>query len=150
MPGVPIGLRRLPHCPPGYTPEYKTRGAAGADICAAIDKPMMLRPAARLPIPTGLTVEIPEGYQIELRPRSGLALKEGITIVNTPATIDSDFRGEIIVIVLNTGTSYFVVEPGMRIAQMVVMPAFQAIWVPMTELSETERGTGGFGSTGVS
>jgi dUTP pyrophosphatase len=128
-------------------PEYKTNGASGADICSTISTE--IEPDNIAIIPTGLLPEIPEGYEIQIRPRSGLAAKYGITVLNTPGTIDSDYRGEIKVILINTGKDKFVINKGDRIAQIVVAPVVQAQFVNKIELSETERGTDGFGSTGV-
>ncbi|MGH1464312.1 MAG: dUTP diphosphatase [Cognatishimia sp.] len=134
-------------------PTYETTGAAGADIRANFPlnqrDGIVLAAGERALIPTGLRVEIPPGYEVQLRPRSGLALKHGITLPNSPGTIDSDYRGPLGVIVLNAGTEPFRVEHGMRIAQMVVAPVVQATFVMTETLSETTRGGGGFGSTGV-
>lgn len=135
-------------------PSYETQGAAGADLRAnfAADKRdgVTLMPSARVLIPTGLRLEIPQGFEVQIRPRSGLALKHGITLPNTPGTIDSDYRGPLGVIVLNTGTEQFHIAHGSRIAQMVVAPVIQACFTLVNELDETKRGSGGFGSTGVS
>ena len=131
-------------------PEYKTQGAAGADVCAFVDSPVTLEPGKRALIPTGLFFEIPLGYEIQVRPRSGLALKNGVTVLNTPGTIDSDYRGELKVILINLGEESFIINSGDRIAQIVVAPVTQGVFVPSDSLSETERGAGGFGSTGVS
>lgn len=131
------------------TPEYKTSGSAGCDICAYLENDVVLSPGKRAAVPTGIFTEIPEGYEIQVRPRSGLALKNGVTVLNTPGTIDSDYRGEICVILINLGESDFVIHNGDRIAQLVVSPAVQGIFVPAKTLSKTERGEGGFGSTGV-
>lgn len=129
-------------------PSYATLGAAGADIRACITGPVVIKPGERALIPTGLFFEIPEGYEIQVRPRSGLALKHGITCLNSPGTIDSDYRGEIGVILINTGKEDFTVENNDRIAQIVLSPVVRADFIPAGNLSETERGTGGFGSTG--
>lgn len=130
-------------------PSYKTAGAAGADVCAFLEAPVVIESGARAVIPTGLFFEIPEGYEIQVRPRSGLAAKNGVTVLNTPGTIDSDYRGEMKVILINTGSEPFTVNSGDRIAQLVVSPVVQAAFVPSGTLSQTERGEGGFGSTGV-
>lgn len=130
-------------------PEYKTDGSAGCDVCAFIPEDYVLSPRARALIPTGLSVAIPEGYEIQVRPRSGLAYKNGITVLNSVGTIDSDYRGEVGVILINTSTEDFVVHNGDRIAQFVVAPVTQGKFKLVKELDETERGTGGFGSTGV-
>ena len=132
-------------------PAYETRGAAGADVRAYLPGGAeTLSPGERRLIPTGLTMEIPEGFEMQVRPRSGLALKHGLMLVNSPGTIDSDYRGPVGVIVLNAGDAPFVVEHGMRIAQLVVAPVVQARFEPATTLGETGRGPGGFGSTGGS
>ena len=128
-------------------PKYKTKGASGADVCSTTYTE--IEPDNIAIVPTGLLPEIPEGYEIQIRPRSGLAAKYGITVLNTPGTIDSDYRGEIKVILINTGKDKFVINKGDRIAQIVVAPVVQAQFVNKIELSETERGTDGFGSTGV-
>lgn len=133
---------------PGMIPEYKTKGAAGADLCAWIERPVSLEVGKSMIVPTGLYVEIPEGFEIQIRPRSGLAAKNGITVLNTPGTIDCDYRGEIGVILINHGTQPFNIAKGDRIAQMVVAPVVRAEFVAADELDVTERGAGGFGSTG--
>ncbi len=129
-------------------PEYKTAGSAGVDVCANLDKPVRLKPLERALIPTGLYVEIPDGYEIQVRPRSGMALKKGITLLNSPGTIDSDYRGEIKVIVINLSQEEQVIEDGERIAQLVLSPVAKIEWKPVDKLSESERGSGGFGHTG--
>ena len=129
-------------------PEYKTKGAAGADVCALLKEPVFLEPGERALIPTGLYFEIPEEYEIQVRPRSGLAFKNGVTVLNTPGTIDSDYRGELKVILINLGKELFTVKNGERIAQIIVAPVTQGKFVITESLSETERGAGGFGSTG--
>ena len=130
-------------------PEYKTAGAAGADICALVEAPVTIPAGKYAMIPTGLFFEIPEGYEVQVRPRSGLAAKNGVTVLNTPGTIDSDYRGEIKVILINLGEKDFVINSGDRIAQMVIAPVTQASFEITDSLSDTERGAGGFGSTGV-
>ena len=130
-------------------PEYKTAGAAGADICALVEAPVTIPAGKYTMIPTGLFFEIPEGYEVQVRPRSGLAAKNGVTVLNTPGTIDSDYRGEIKVILINLGEKDFVINSGDRIAQMVIAPVTQASFEITDSLSDTERGAGGFGSTGV-
>lgn len=130
-------------------PEYKTSGAAGADLCALLDSPLVIKHGKSAIIPTGLFFEIPEGYEIQVRPRSGLAAKNGVTVLNTPGTIDSDYRGEIKVILINLGENDFTVSCGDRIAQMIIAPVTQARFSICENLSQTDRGTGGFGSTGV-
>jgi dUTP pyrophosphatase len=129
-------------------PAYQTEGAAGLDLCAAIAEPVVLPPGARRFVGTGLAVAIPIGFEGQVRPRSGLALKHGIGIVNSPGTIDSDYRGEIGIVLINHGKEPFVVERGARIAQLVIAPVVQAEIVVVAELDETARGTGGYGSTG--
>ncbi len=130
-------------------PSYQTAGAAGADLCACLTEPLVLAPGQRAIVPTGLSFAIPSGYEIQLRPRSGLAAKHGVTVLNSPGTIDSDYRGEVKVILINLGTEDFTIFPGDRIAQMVVAPVEQAQFQVVDALSATERGQGGFGSTGV-
>ena len=146
-----IGLVRLPHGDGLPLPAYETLGAAGMDIRAAVpeDKPVILKLGNRALIPTGFIFEIPPGYEIQVRPRSGLAFKNGITCLNTPGTVDSDYRGEVKVILANLGQEDFVIERGMRIAQMVIAPVTQVEVFEVSETSSTARGTGGFGSTGV-
>ncbi|MCV6584799.1 MAG: dUTP diphosphatase [Marinibacterium sp.] len=131
-------------------PSYETAGAAGADLRANLPdgKELVLEPGARVLVPTGLRIEIPDGYEVQIRPRSGLALKHGITLPNAPGTIDADYRGPLGVIVMNAGHERFVIAHGDRIAQMVVAPVLQADFVLVDALSETARGQGGFGSTG--
>ncbi|MGE3954227.1 MAG: dUTP diphosphatase [Parachlamydiales bacterium] len=129
-------------------PTYGTPGAAGADVRAHLEKGVTLNPGQRILIPTGLKMAIPEGYEIQVRPRSGLALKQGITVLNTPGTIDSDYRGEIGVILIHLGQEPFVIEPGMRIAQLVLAPVVSAEFIEHEELLSSARGLGGFGSTG--
>lgn len=129
-------------------PEYATLGSSGMDIRASLSEPLVLQPMARDLVPTGLFVEIPLGYEIQIRPRSGLAIKQGITCLNTPGTIDADYRGEIKVILINLSSEPQTILPGDRIAQMVLQRVEQIQWVPATELGASERGEGGFGSTG--
>lgn len=129
-------------------PEYATLGSSGMDIRANLEEPMVLEPLARALVPTGLFVEIPLGYEIQIRPRSGLAIKQGITCLNTPGTIDADYRGEIKVILINLSSEPQTLQPGDRIAQMVLQKVEQIQWVPATELAASDRGVGGFGSTG--
>lgn len=130
-------------------PEYATLGSSGMDIRASIDQPMELKPSERVLVPTGLSVEIPLGYEIQVRPRSGLAIKQGITCLNTPGTIDADYRGEIKVILINLSNEPQTIQPGDRIAQLVLQKVEQIKWVPVNELADSERGAGGFGSTGT-
>ncbi|RED46221.1 dUTP diphosphatase [Aestuariispira insulae] len=130
-------------------PSYATAGSAGADLLAAIPDSHVIHPGKRALIPTGISIALPEGYEAQVRPRSGLALREGITCVNAPGTIDADYRGEVGVILINHGEEDFVVTRGMRIAQMLIAPVIQAEWDLVKELPETVRGAGGFGSTGT-
>ena len=130
-------------------PCYKTEGAAGADVCAFIKESVTIQPGTFAMIPTGLFFEIPQGYEIQVRPRSGLAAKNGITVLNTPGTIDSDYRGELKIILINLGSSAFVVNNGERIAQIIVSPVTVADFKLTDSLSDTQRGEKGFGSTGV-
>lgn len=137
-------------CEDGVTlPVYKTAGAAGADVCAFLKEPVIIKKGMRAMIPTGLYFEIPEGYEIQVRPRSGLAAKNGVTVLNTPGTIDSDYRGELKIILINLGQEDFTVNNGERIAQIIVAPVTQGNFILSDNLSETERGNGGFGSTGT-
>lgn len=133
-------------------PAYATASSAGMDLHAAIpaDQPLMLAPGAWDLVPTGLAMALPDGFEAQVRPRSGLAAKHAVTVLNAPGTIDADYRGEVKVILINHGSQPFVIERGMRIAQMVVAPVVQAAWQSCAELPSSERGTGGFGSTGTS
>jgi dUTP pyrophosphatase len=130
-------------------PAYATAQSAGMDLRASLSEPVILKPLERKLIPTGLFIELPEGYEAQIRPRSGLAIKKGITVLNSPGTIDADYRGEIGVILINFSQENFVVEDGERICQMVIARHSQAEWTEVTELAGTERGKGGFGHTGV-
>ncbi len=130
-------------------PVYKTSGAAGADVCAFLKEDIVIHNGEYTLVPTGLFFEIPEGYEIQVRPRSGLAFKNGVTVLNTPGTIDSDYRGELKVLLVNLGKEDFTVKSGDRIAQIILAPVTQADFVQTQLLSQTERGEGGFGSTGV-
>ncbi len=132
----------------GKLPQYETAGSAGVDLTAHLDAGVTIPPMERALIPTGIAVEIPGGYEGQVRPRSGLALKHGVTMVNTPGTIDSDYRGEIRVIMVNLGDSPFEVNPGDRIAQLVVSPVVRLAWDEVEMLTDTDRGEGGFGSSG--
>mgnify|MGYP001213925098 FL=1 len=130
-------------------PKYETEGSSGMDIAAHIEKNITIEPGDKALIPTGFTLSIPKGYEVQIRPRSGLAAKKNISVLNTPGTIDSDYRGEIKVILVNFGKEKFVVENGTRIAQMVVCPVVQVTLQEVKNLGETKRGSGGFGSTGT-
>ena len=147
-PTVPI--TRLPHNPDLPLPAYETAQAAGMDLRAAVpeDAPLILHPGDRHPVPTGLAFALPEGFEGQVRPRSGLAAKHGVTCLNTPGTIDADYRGEVKVILVNLGPEDFVIRRGDRIAQLVIAPVVQAAWTEVESLDETARGAGGFGSTG--
>lgn len=146
-----IGILRLPHGDGLELPSYETSGAAGMDLRAAVgaDDPQILAPGARALVPTGLIFEIPEGFEAQIRPRSGLAFKHGLTCLNTPGTIDSDYRGEVKVLLINLGEEAFEITRGLRIAQMVIAPVVQAKIEERTATSQTARGVGGFGSTGT-
>lgn len=130
-------------------PIYKSAGASGADVSARIDESIVLKPGETALIPTGIAIELPEGYEAQIRPRSGLAIKHGITLLNTPGTIDSDYRGEIKVIMTNLGSDEFVITDGMRIAQMVFSRTLRGNFIMVDELGETDRNEGGFGHSGV-
>ena len=129
-------------------PEYATPGSAGMDIRAHLDMPLTLQPSERTMVPTGIFIELPIGYEAQVRPRSGLAVKQGITVLNTPGTIDADYRGEIKIILINLSREEQVINPGDRIAQIVVQQVEQVKWIPVQQLEATERGAGGFGHTG--
>ena len=146
---VEIAVQRLHHGRDLPLPAYETGGSAGMDLYAAVDEPVTLAPGARALVPTGLAIALPPGFEAQVRPRSGLALKQGVTLLNTPGTIDSDYRGEIGVILVNLGDANVEIIRGMRIAQMVIAPVSQASWREVDALDETARGAGGFGSTGV-
>lgn len=143
---IPVPVKRLDHFAGLELPAYATAGAAGMDVLAAED--VTLAPGARHAVATGLALAIPPGFEIQVRPRSGLALKHGVTVPNTPGTIDSDYRGELKVILINHGADPFEIRRGDRIAQLVLAPVVRASWLTVGELDETERGQGGFGSTG--
>jgi dUTP pyrophosphatase len=143
---VPVRVKRLPHGEGLDLPAYATDGAAGMDVVAAED--VTIAPGGRHAVATGLALAIPPGFEIQVRPRSGMALKHGITVPNTPGTIDSDYRGELKVILINLGAEAFDVRRGDRVAQLVLAPVTRASWLAVEELDETARGEGGFGSTG--
>jgi dUTP pyrophosphatase len=144
---VKVLVQRLPHAEGLPLPAYATAGAAGMDLLAA--REMAIPPGGRALVPTGLCIALPEGFEMQIRPRSGLALKHGITVLNAPGTVDADYRGEVGVILLNTGAEPFAIRRGERIAQAVFAPVTRAIWEEVVVLPETARGTGGFGSTGI-
>ena len=149
MTQIPVKIMQLPHGENLPLPEYATSHSAGVDLMAAIDVDITLAPMERKLVPTGIALGLPEGFEAQIRPRSGLALKNGISLVNTPGTIDADYRGEIKVLLINLSTELFTITSGMRIAQMVVAPVSRVHWQPATSLDETARNEGGFGSTGV-
>jgi dUTP pyrophosphatase len=146
---VTVAVHRLAHAQDLPLPTYATGGSAGLDLVAAIADSVALAPGARALVPTGLTLALPAGCEAQIRPRSGLAIKSGITVLNAPGTIDSDYRGEIGVILINHGTEPFRIERGMRIAQLVVAPVIQIGWAEDAPLEPSARGTGGYGSTGL-
>jgi dUTP pyrophosphatase len=143
---IPVLIKRLPHGHGLPLPAYATSGAAGMDVVSA--EPLILRPGMRHAVATGFAVAIPPGYEMQVRPRSGLALKHGITVANAPGTVDADYRGEVKVILVNLSDDNFPIERGDRIAQLVVSPVTLASWAEVEDLDSTERGEGGFGSTG--
>jgi dUTP pyrophosphatase len=143
-----LPIMRLPHGMDLPLPAYATSGAAGMDVAAAVDKPVILGLGERLAIPTGFAMAVPAGYEAQIRPRSGLALKHGVTVANAPGTIDSDYRGEVAILLVNLGDQDFTIARGMRIAQMVVAPVTQVTPIATDSLADTERGDAGFGSTG--
>jgi len=144
-----IKIKRLANGAGIDLPAYATSGAAGMDICAANDADIMLEAGQRCAVPTGFAMAIPDGFEAQIRPRSGLALKHGISIANAPGTIDSDYRGEIAVIIINLGSAPFTIARGMRIAQMVIAPVTRGQFTEVDELDDSDRGVGGFGSTAV-
>lgn len=146
--GVDIQVKRLPHGADLPLPSYESAAAAGMDLRAAVGEPMQIAPGARALVPTGLAIALPAGFEAQVRPRSGLALKKGVTCLNTPGTIDADYRGEVGVILINHGAEPFEIEHGDRIAQLVIAPVTQGTWVEVESLDETARGSGGFGSSG--
>ena len=151
MSQITTQLMQLPHGQDLPLPSYETSEAAGMDLRAAVpeDAPLTLKPGARELVPTGFAMAIPPGFEAQIRPRSGLALKHGLSLVNAPGTIDSDYRGEIKIILINQGDEDFEISRGMRIAQMVIAPILQVAIEPVTSLDDTARGAGGFGSTGL-
>jgi dUTP pyrophosphatase len=147
---IAVSIRQLPHAEGLALPEYQSAHAAGLDLCAAIpqDAPLTLAPGRYVLVPTGLTIALPENYEAQVRPRSGLAAKHGVTVLNAPGTIDADYRGEIGVLLINHGTEAFTIRRGERIAQMVIAPVSRVRLVSVDALPDTVRGGGGFGSTG--
>ena len=149
MTAVGVPIMRLPHGADLPLPSYATEGAAGMDLMAAIDAPVTLDPLARAMVPTGIAIALPAGFEAQVRPRSGLAAKNGVTVLNSPGTVDADYRGEVKVILVNLSDEPFEIQPGMRIAQMVIAPVTRAAWDERDNLDDTARGAGGFGSTGT-
>ena len=146
---VSVSVMRLPHGADLPLPAYATADAAGLDLLAAVDGALTLAPLARALVPTGLAIALPRGFEAQVRPRSGLAAKNGVTVLNSPGTIDADYRGEIKVILVNLSDEVFEILPGMRIAQLVIAPVTQIAWDERDDLDGTARGAGGFGSTGT-
>jgi dUTP pyrophosphatase len=149
MAGITVAVRRLPHGAGLALPSYATPQSAGMDLLAAVGEPVTLAPGERRLVPTGLAIQLPAGFEAQVRPRSGLALKQGVTVLNAPGTVDADYRGEVGVILVNLGQAPFVIQRGDRIAQLVVAPVVQAAWAEVADLEASQRGAGGFGSTGV-
>lgn len=149
MADLTVAVRRLPHGADLPLPKYATALSAGVDLMAALAVPVTLEPGARFTIPTGIAIQLPAGFEAQVRPRSGLAARHGVTVLNSPGTIDADYRGEVGVILINHGAEIFCVERGMRIAQLVVAPVAVVVWQDVGELDDTKRSGGGFGSTGT-
>jgi dUTP pyrophosphatase len=147
---IEVRIRRLPHAEGLPLPSYATDGAAGADLRAAVEAELILEPGERSAVPTGLVLEIPDGFEGQVRPRSGLAIKHGLTVVNAPGTIDSDYRGELKILLVNLGLEPVAINRGDRVAQLLIAPVTRASFVETDDLSQSQRGEGGFGSTGVS
>jgi dUTP pyrophosphatase len=148
-PNPTVSVQRLPHGADLPLPAYATAQSAGLDLMAAVTSDVTLASGARQLIPTGLAIALPAGFEAQVRPRSGLALKHGVTVLNSPGTIDADYRGEVQVLLINHGQAPFVIKRGDRIAQMVVAPVTQIAWAIVEQLDQTERGSGGYGSTGI-
>ncbi|MDM7945917.1 MAG: dUTP diphosphatase [Oceanibaculum nanhaiense] len=146
---IALPVRILPHGEGLALPAYQTADSAGLDLVAAVEAEMVLNPGERALVPTGLAIALPSGYEAQIRPRSGLAFKHGLTVLNSPGTVDADYRGEVKVLMINLGQEPFAVKRGERIAQMVVAPVTQIAWQPVADLDDTARGAGGFGSTGT-
>jgi dUTP pyrophosphatase len=144
-----VAIQRLPHGADLPLPAYATADAAGLDLMAAVDEALRIEPMGRAQVPTGIAIALPAGFEAQVRPRSGLAARNGITVLNAPGTVDADYRGEIQVILINLGAEPFAVTRGLRIAQLVVAPVSRIAWQQANELDETARGSGGFGSTGL-
>jgi dUTP pyrophosphatase len=144
-----VAIQRLPHGADLPLPAYATADAAGLDLIAAVDEALRIEPMGRAQVPTGIAIALPAGFEAQVRPRSGLAARNGITVLNAPGTVDADYRGEIQVILINFGAEPFAVTRGLRIAQLVIAPVSRIVWQQENELGETARGSGGFGSTGL-
>jgi dUTP pyrophosphatase len=144
-----IAIQRLTHAQDLPLPAYATAGAAGLDLFAAVEKELVLAPGKYAGIPTGIAIALPDGYEAQVRPRSGLTLRHGVTVLNAPGTIDSDYRGEVTAILINHGSESFTIQRGMKIAQLIVAAHARVEWTQTTQLQDTVRGTGGFGSTGL-
>ena len=149
MSRIAVAVKRLPHGADLPLPDYATPGSAGVDLMAAVDEDLVLAAGERALVPTGLSIALPEGHEAQVRPRSGLALRNGVTVLNSPGTVDADYRGEVCVILANLGTEPFTVTRGMRVAQMVAAPVARLAWREVDALPDSERGKGGFGSTGA-
>ena len=149
MTAIVVPIVRLSHAADMDLPAYATPHAAGLDLMAALDEPMTLEASHRALVPTGIAIALPLGFEAQVRPRSGLAAKHGVTVLNSPGTIDADYRGEIKVILINLGQESFVIEPKARIAQLIVSAVTRILWTPAESLPDTDRGDGGFGSTGT-
>jgi dUTP pyrophosphatase len=145
---VTVAVQRLPHGEGLALPGYATPGSAGVDLLAALETPLVLPPGGRAAVPTGLALALPEGWEAQVRPRSGLALRDGVTVLNTPGTVDADYRGEVKVVLVNLGERAVTIARGMRIAQLVVAPVARVAWQEVAALPASARGAGGFGSTG--
>jgi dUTP pyrophosphatase len=146
---VSVAIKRLDHAKDLPLPAYQTKQSAGMDLCAAVTADVIIEPGAHTLIPTGYSIALPDGFEAQVRPRSGLAAKNGVTVLNSPGTIDADYRGEVGVLLINHGKASFTVARGMRIAQLVVAPTRTVVWKESEELPDSGRGAGGFGSTGT-
>lgn len=146
---IQVDFQQLPHGEGLKRPEYETASSAGMDLMAAISEDLILKMGMRLLVPTGFAMALPHGFEAQIRPRSGLAWKNGVTVLNSPGTIDADYRGEVKIILINHGAEDFIITRGMRIAQMVIAPVTQITWAARDSLDNTDRGAGGFGSTGT-
>ena len=144
-----VAVQRLPHARELPLPAYATAGSAGLDLLAAVDREIWIAAGEHAAVPTGIAIALPEGYEAQVRPRSGLALRQAVTVLNAPGTIDSDYRGEVTAILINHGKEAFAVARGMKIAQLVIAPVSRIEWAEAPSLDSTKRGTGGFGSTGI-